>query len=217
MTEVQMVFYGSCSPLQFWEKWHGWNHGNPKMGKDGTRLSQTLPLLAKRNLKSRFFPPRALLHTKQKEGNRPDFFHNRQKKVLKVEEALQPILTVFGGLCKCQQTGLKVVGNSSDLINGNEQISKELFKTFYWLWQSLWESDHRPVLSLMKKVPQTECQQLYHYTNSAAEFCNGTGKLVKVNTDSHPATFSKFCNKCAMSLFPVGFPWGLIAFPDPIR
>ena len=68
------------------------------------RLSPTLPLFAKQNLKSRFFPaPRTAYKTKQK-GNRPDFFHNRQKKILKVEEALQPILTGFSGLCKCQQT-----------------------------------------------------------------------------------------------------------------
>ena len=77
-----------------------------------------------------FFPaPPA--HCTQKRETDQAFFHNRQKKILKVEEALQPILTVFGGVCKCQQIGLKVVGISSDLINGNEQISKELFKTFY--------------------------------------------------------------------------------------
>ena len=59
----------------------------------------------------------------------------------------------------------------------------------------------------MKKVPQTECQRLYHYTNSAAEFCNVMGNWLKSTLIPIMVLFfPKFCNNCETSLCPVASP-----------
>ena len=209
MTEVQMVFYGSCPISSSVLRKMTWV--KPWKSKNGERWHQTLTDFAstcKTKFEISFFPRPRCTQNKKRETDQTFFIIDRRKS-WKLKKPCNPFWLYLVAFASANRLVWRLLGILLILSMGMNRFLKSFSRPstdcgrvcgsltinqFSLLWKKFLKQS-------AKCFTTTQIQQ----QNSAM----GRVNWLKSTLITNPATFSKFCNKCKTSLFPVALKFDL--------